>query len=137
MELEDLDNINKNDFLPLLPLNIKQELLDNGGVAGSGDGRSSAGGDDGGEGGGGGGAGAAGAGGSTGLHHDGVGAAMAESVGAQSRSGESAHLCDSVQKQVIEMCFFLSKLFYEAISISHTHKYLVAVYFDLENIHWI
>lgn len=30
MELEDLDNINKNDFLPLLPSNIKQELLDNG-----------------------------------------------------------------------------------------------------------
>lgn len=38
MELEDLDNINKNDFLPLLPLNIKQELLDhNVGSAASGD----------------------------------------------------------------------------------------------------
>lgn len=35
MELEDLDSINKNDFLPLLPLNIKQELLDNGGEAGN------------------------------------------------------------------------------------------------------
>lgn len=31
MELEDLDSINKNDFLPLLPLNIKQELMDGGG----------------------------------------------------------------------------------------------------------
>lgn len=31
MELEDLENINKNDFLPLLPLNIKQELMDGGG----------------------------------------------------------------------------------------------------------
>lgn len=30
MELEDLDNINKSDFLPLLPLNIKEELLDAG-----------------------------------------------------------------------------------------------------------
>ena len=35
MELEDLDSINKNDFLPLLPLNIKQELLDNGGESGN------------------------------------------------------------------------------------------------------
>lgn len=31
MELEDLDSINKNDFLPLLSLNVKQELLDDGG----------------------------------------------------------------------------------------------------------
>lgn len=31
MELEDLESINKNDFLPLLPLNIKQELMDGGG----------------------------------------------------------------------------------------------------------
>lgn len=31
MELEDLDNISKNDFLPLLSLNVKQELLDDGG----------------------------------------------------------------------------------------------------------
>lgn len=30
MELEDLDNINKSDFLPLLPHNIKEELLDAG-----------------------------------------------------------------------------------------------------------
>lgn len=28
MELEELDNINKNDFLPLLTQNIKQELFD-------------------------------------------------------------------------------------------------------------
>ncbi|XP_059612511.1 E3 ubiquitin-protein ligase TRIM33 isoform X2 [Phlebotomus argentipes] len=28
MELEELENINKNDFLPLLPHNIKQELFD-------------------------------------------------------------------------------------------------------------
>lgn len=32
MELEDLESINKNDFLPLLPLNIKQELMDGGGA---------------------------------------------------------------------------------------------------------
>lgn len=30
MDLEDLDNLNKNDFLPLLPSNIKEELLDAG-----------------------------------------------------------------------------------------------------------
>lgn len=35
MELEDLDNINKSDFLPLLPLNIKEELLDAGGEPGN------------------------------------------------------------------------------------------------------
>lgn len=29
MELEDLDNINKSDFLPLMHQNIKQELLEN------------------------------------------------------------------------------------------------------------
>lgn len=30
MELDDLDNLNKNDFLPLLSQNIKQELFDPG-----------------------------------------------------------------------------------------------------------
>ena len=30
MELGDLDNLNKNDFLPLLSQNIKQELFDPG-----------------------------------------------------------------------------------------------------------
>lgn len=29
--LEALDNLNKNDFLPLLPINIKEELFDGGG----------------------------------------------------------------------------------------------------------
>lgn len=28
MELDDLDSLNKNDFLPLLSQNIKQELFD-------------------------------------------------------------------------------------------------------------
>lgn len=28
MELDDLDNLNKNEFLPLLSQNIKQELFD-------------------------------------------------------------------------------------------------------------
>lgn len=85
MELEDLDNINKNDFLPLLPLNIKQELLDNngsiiaptgGGEMGVGGGNNSAGGI------------ADGASGSGGAEASGSG------------NGESANICDSVEKQV-------------------------------------
>lgn len=81
MELEDLDNINKNDFLPLLPLNIKQELLENNGSAASG----------------GAGSGSCGGGGN-GDGASGSGDNIADGSG--SGNGESANICDSVEKQV-------------------------------------
>lgn len=94
MELEDLDNINKNDFLPLLPLNIKQELLDNNGsittapndggevvAGGNGEGAGGCGGND---------------GGASGSSSSGNG--TTDVIG--SGNGETANICDSVEKQV-------------------------------------
>lgn len=97
MELEDLDNINKNDFLPLLPLNIKQELLDNnvGAVGGSG-------------------ATADGVGGIAGM-------GGSEAGGGSEPAGNN--LCDSVQKQVCVMDVFLIDLVY--IVCKHAPVHLV------------
>lgn len=84
MELEDLDNINKNDFLPLLPLNIKQELLDSNGslVAPTG------------------GDGADGEGEVGNVVDDASGSGINPADASESGNGESANLCDSVEKQV-------------------------------------
>lgn len=104
MELEDLDSISKNDFLPLLQFNIKQELLDHnvvGTATGTGGGvdsdvdmgavmvtaNSSSGSNSGGGGG--------------GNMNNGNSLGTASGPGESAGAGESiGNLCDSVQKQV-------------------------------------